>query len=195
MLMQEIKDIKNLLDRLTQNDAQAFRQIFRAYSDKVYSFSLRLTRSQIAAEETVQEVFMKIWINRATLGGIENFQAYLYTITRNLVFNSLKRLSIEAQVKATLQKELDEKHFDTEETIIHRDYQQLLNRAISHLPPQQRLVYSLCHQQGLRYEEVAQQLKISRLTVKTHMQQALKTIKAQFAQIIRISTLLVSLYF
>jgi RNA polymerase sigma-70 factor (ECF subfamily) len=194
MRMQEIKDIKHLLDRLTKNDAQAFRQIFRAYSDRVYSFSLKLTRSQIAAEETVQEVFMKLWVNRASLAGIENFQAYLYTITRNLVFNSLKRSAIEAQVKATLMQELDKKHSDTEETVIHRDYQQLLNRAISHLPPQQRLVYSLCHQQGLRYEEVAQQLNISRLTVKTHMQQALRTIKSQFAHIIRVSFLFISLY-
>jgi RNA polymerase sigma-70 factor (ECF subfamily) len=38
-------------------------------------------------------------------------------------------------------------------------------------------VYSLCHQQGLKYEEVAYQLNISRLTVKTHMQQALRTIR------------------
>jgi RNA polymerase sigma-70 factor (family 1) len=193
--MQEIKDIRDLLSRLSKNDEHAFRLIFHAFSDRVYSFSLRLTRSQETAEEMVQEVFLKIWINRASLAGVENFNGYLYTITRNLSFNALKRISIEEKAKTTLQRELADKHSDTEETVIHRDYQQLLNRAISHLPPQQRLVYSLCHQEGLRYEEVAQRLKISRLTVKTHMQQALRTLKAQFAHVVRMGMVFVSLFF
>lgn len=191
--MQELKDIKNLLDRLSKNDEHAFRLIFHAFSDRVYSFSFRLTRSQETAEEMVQEVFLKIWINRASLVAVDNFNGYLYTITRNLAFNTLKRLSIEEKAKHTLQREFADKHSDTEETVIHRDYQQLLNRAISHLPPQQRLVYSLCHQEGLRYEEVAQRLKISRLTVKTHMQQALRTLKSQFAQVLRMGMILLSI--
>jgi RNA polymerase sigma-70 factor (family 1) len=187
--MPEIKDIKGLLDQLSKNDEHAFRLIFHAFSDRVYSFSFRLTRSQETAEEMVQEVFLKIWINRGSLAGIENFNAYLYTMTRNLAFNTLKRMAIEEKAKTTLQRELTDKHFDTEETVIHRDYQQLLHRAISHLPPQQRLVYSLCHQEGLRYEEVAQRLNISRLTVKTHMQQALRTLKSQFAHFARMGVL------
>lgn len=193
--MQEVKDIKNLLNRLSKNDEHAFRLIFHAFSDRVYSFSFRLTRSQETAEEMVQEVFLKIWINRESLVSIDNFNGYLYTVTRNLAFNTLKRLSIEEKAKHTLQREFADKHSDTEETVIHRDYQQLLNRAISHLPPQQRLVYSLCHQEGLRYEEVAQRLKISRLTVKTHMQQALRTLKSQFAHVLRVGVILLSIFF
>jgi RNA polymerase sigma-70 factor (family 1) len=193
--MQEIKDIRNLLSRLSKNDEHAFRLIFHAFSGKVYSFSLRLTRSQETAEEMVQDVFLKIWVNRASLADIENFNGYLYTITRNLAFNTLKRMSVEEKAKTTLQRELTDKHFDTEETVIHRDYQQLLNRAISHLPPQQRLVYSLCHQEGLRYEEVAQRLKISRLTVKTHMQQALRTLKSQFAHVVKLGVVFFSIVF
>lgn len=191
--MQEVRDIKNLLDRLSKNDEHAFRLIFHAFSDKVYSFSFRLTRSQETAEEMVQEVFLKVWINRASLAAVDNFNGYLYTVTRNLAFNILKRLSIEEKAKHTLQREFADKHSDTEETVIHRDYQQLLNRAISHLPPQQRVVYSLCHQEGLRYEEVAQRLKISRLTVKTHMQQALRTLKSQFAHVLRVGIVFLSL--
>jgi RNA polymerase sigma-70 factor (family 1) len=193
--MQEVRDIKNLLDRLSKNDEHAFRLIFHAFSDRVFSFSFRLTRSQETAEEMVQEVFLKIWINRASLVDVSNFNGYLYTITRNLAFNTLKRISIEEKAKTTLQREFADKHSDTEETVIHRDYQQLLNRAISHLPPQQRLVYSLCHQEGLRYEEVAQRLKISRLTVKTHMQQALRTLKSQFASVLRAGVVLISIIF
>ncbi|MFZ6009554.1 MAG: RNA polymerase sigma-70 factor [Bacteroidota bacterium] len=181
--MKETKDIKTLLDQLSRNSAPAFREIFHIHSDQVYAFALRLTKSHSIAEEMVQEVFMKIWINRTSASTIENFNAYLFVITRNLVFNALKRQALEEKAKIVLSQELEKKHHDTEETVIRRDYERLLQETVNHLPPQQRLVYSLCHQEGLRYDEVAQRLKISRLTVKTHMQQALKTIKAQFANL------------
>jgi len=182
--MKETKDIKNLLDQLSKNDEHAFRQLFHLFSDKVYSFSLSLTRSHLSAEEMVQEVFLKIWINRKSMHEVENFSSYLFIMTKNLVLNSLKRKALEEKAKITLTRELDNKHYDTEETVIHDDYERLLNEAINHLPHRQRLVYSMCQQEGLHYDEVAERLKISRLTVKTHMQQALKTIKTQFARLI-----------
>jgi RNA polymerase sigma-70 factor (ECF subfamily) len=78
-----------------------------------------------------------------------------------------------------MEKEQARPGSEMQETIfLSDDHQQILNRALDQLPPQQKLVYSLCHQQGLKYEEVAFQLKISRLTVKTHMQQALRAIRS-----------------
>jgi RNA polymerase sigma-70 factor (ECF subfamily) len=123
---------------------------------------------------------MKLWINRESVNTIEQFSAYLFTITRNHTFNLLKKVAIEATAKNYLSKELSEAHRDTEETILYHESQRILNEAVRNLPPQQKLVYSLCHNEGLKYEEVAQRLNISRLTVKTHMQQALRTIKAHF---------------
>ncbi len=193
--MKEGKDIKELLQKLSENDETAFRQIFYLFSDKVYSFSLRLTRSRGTAEEMVQEVFLKIWIGRASLGVIDNFGSYLFIITKNLALNALKRKVIEEKAKAAFINESPRTSCETEEAVIYDDYEQLLNNTINHLPPQQRLIYSMCRQEGLQYEEVAQRLKISRFTVKTHMQQALKTIKVQFTHIIRISVLFIPLGF
>jgi RNA polymerase sigma-70 factor (family 1) len=183
--MQELKDIRYLLNELSSHNEMAFRRIFDAFSGQVYSFSLRLTRSKENAEEIVQEVFLKIWINRELLSTIDNFPAYLYTLTRNLALNNLKRIAVEKRTHAMLQHEMQSKDNVTEQTVIHHDYEQFLSKAINHLPPQQRLVYSLCHQEGLRYDEVAQRLKISKLTVKTHMQHALRSIKSQFTHILK----------
>lgn len=191
--MKETKDIKNLLDQLSKNDEQAFRQLFHLYSNRVYSFVLRLTRSRVIAEEMVQEVFLKIWINRSSVSAIDNFSSYLFIVTKNLALNVLKRRSMEEKAKVILGRELVRKHDDTEETVIYRDYEQFLKETIDHLPPQQRLVYSMCRQEGLQYEEVAHRLKISPLTVKTHMHQALKTIKTQFSRIIQVGLIFVSL--
>lgn len=181
MLKPDQKDDRYLLDRIAVGDQHAFREIFNSWSGKVFGFALKLTHSKSLSEEIVQDVFMKIWINRESLEAIQSFPAYLFTLTRNHTFNNLKRIAIEEAARIKLGKKLTESNYDTEETINFRESERLLNQAISKLPPQQRLVYSLCQQEGLKYEEVAQRLNISRLTVKTHMQQALRSIKNHFS--------------
>jgi RNA polymerase sigma-70 factor (family 1) len=193
--MKESKDIRSLLHQLSKNDETAFRKLFHLFSDQVYSFSFKLTRSRISAEEMVQEVFMKIWVGRNKLHNIDNFSSYLFIVTRNLVLNSLKRKALEDKAKASFMIERERLHSNTEETVIQNDYERILNDTINHLPPQQRLIYSMCHQEGLQYDEVAERLKISRLTVKTHMHQALKTIKAQFSNLIQMIILALSTAF
>jgi RNA polymerase sigma-70 factor (family 1) len=193
--LKDPKDIHHLLERLSESNEAAFRELFHLFSDRVYSFSFKLTRSHTTAEEMVQEVFLKIWMNRRAANGIENFPGYLFITTKNLVLNAVKRKAIEEKAKALFVREAEHANHQTEETVIYRDYEQLLRNTINHLPPQQRLVYSMCHQEGLQYEEVAQRLKISKLTVKTHMkthmQQALKTIKGRFGNIIRLGLFLI----
>jgi RNA polymerase sigma-70 factor (ECF subfamily) len=171
----------HLLESLAAGDQNAFREIFHAYSPRIYGFALKLTRSQTLAEEIVQDIFMKIWVGRESLSAIDNLQAYLYTLSKNHAFNILKRISLEEIAKAKISKDLKEVHHETEETIDFHESEEILNQVINRLPPQQKLVYSLCHQEGLKYEEVALRLNISRLTVKTHMQQALRTIKLHFS--------------
>src|SRR5688572_40164 len=137
--MQEIKDLKSLLHKTSIHDKGAFGKIFQSFSGMVYSFSYKLTRSDYLAEEIVQEVFLKVWMHRESLPQIDNFSAYLFTITKNLAFNILKHNLIEEKAKTILSGERTDSHV-TEETVIYQDYQQLLNKAINHLPPQQKLV-------------------------------------------------------
>jgi RNA polymerase sigma-70 factor (family 1) len=177
--------LKYLLLNIAAGDEKAFRQIFDLYSSKIFLFALKLTHSKSTAEEIVQEIFMKIWDNREKLSSVEFFPSYLHTITRNHAFNVLKRLAIEANANARLVAQLPVHHTETEDAIIGSDYETLLGRIVENLPPQQRKVYGLCHQEGLKYEEAAERLNISRLTVKTHMQSALRTIKSQFGHIIQ----------
>jgi RNA polymerase sigma-70 factor (family 1) len=185
--------LKYLLLNIAAGDAKAFRQIFDCYSPKIFHFALKLTHSRAMAEEIVQEIFMKVWNNREKLSEIEFFPSYLYTITKNYSFNVLKRIAIEASANAKLVARLPLHHSETEERIICTDYENLLGRIVDNLPPQQKKVYSLCHQEGLKYEEAAERLNISRLTVKTHMQSALRTIKSQFGHIIQYCMLCIAL--
>lgn len=169
---------------VSQGDAGAFKALFECFSPKVYGYALKITHCELTAEELVQDVFLKIWLNRRSLGAVEHFPAYLFTITRNAAFNILKRLAIEQEAKAEFAKQSSQRQTNPEEAAIYGDYQHILAKAIDRLSPQQKSVYSLCHGEGLKYEEAAQKLHISRLTVKTHMQQALRAIRAHIREVV-----------
>ncbi|RQO74800.1 RNA polymerase sigma-70 factor [Pedobacter sp. KBW06] len=170
-------DEKMLLQRVSAGDARAFSTVFHRYQAKVYAYAFRIVKAESIAEEIVQEVFVKIWSLGETLTEIENFDGFLRTVTRNHTLKVLRRMALEFKTSKMSSSSYREDHNDTEEYIIFKDSEKILNEGIEKLPAQQKLVYCLCHQEGLKYEEVADRLNISKLTVKTHMQHALRFLR------------------
>jgi len=165
---------------VAQGDEKAFATLFYHYKDKLYSYALRLTGEEELAEEMVQDAFMKIWLSREGLKKIESLDAYLFTVIRNKSYNAIKRRAHEAVILKELSFSLTELQNTTEETVIVNNYRNLLQKVVDTLPPQQKLIYDLSRTQGLKHEEIAQQLKISKNTVKVHLVKALYTIREAF---------------
>jgi|EP01037_Dinobryon_pediforme_P014788 RNA polymerase sigma-70 factor (ECF subfamily) len=172
-----------LLEQISSGDQKAFAVVFEYYYSFIYSFALKLTKSQPTAEEIVQEIFLKIWIGRSQLNEVENLGAYLNRITRNHTYNVLKRISHEVLIGSEISRQTTEASNDTENEIYFKDANQSLNRAIERLTPQQKVVYTLCHKEGLKYNEVADRLNISTSTVHSHMKQALQSIRSYFLRL------------
>lgn len=172
---------KELLIRVSTGNEKAFTQLFHQYSPKVYSYALKLVKSENLAEEIVQEVFVKIWNLGFRLVEIENLDAFLRVTTRNHTLKLLRRMALEIKTSKMMADGYDDSHNETEEYIIFKESAQILVQAIDKLPPQQKIVYQLCHQEGLKYEEAAERLNLSKLTVKTHMQHALRFLRGYIA--------------
>lgn len=171
-------DEKDLLVKMAGGGQQAFRIIYDKYSNGVYNYALQLLHSKAEAEEMTQEVFLKLWLLGNSVSEISNLEAYLYTVTKHRSLNVLRRMILEGKVEKALGKAWREDNNNTEEEILMNDVRNVLNTAIELLPPQQKQVYILCQQQGLKYDEAAEHLNLSTLTVKTHMQRALKSVRA-----------------
>lgn len=173
---------RELLEKIASGDQLAFTALFTHHQTMVYDYSLRLTRSKTQAQEIVQKIFIKIWVNRATLTAIENFAAYLNRATRNESYSALRIIA----AKTLREVELTELGItcgsDASHRVLYNESALILKSAVDNLPPQRKLVYQLCHEQGLKYDEVADQLKISSGTVHKHMKMALKTIRENFSQ-------------
>ena len=168
---------KELLLRISEGDESAFGTLFNAWRDKLYFFLLRITGSPETAEDVLQDTFVKLWVNRATLTEINNFSGYLYQMTRNQAITGFHRLSLQTLMLADLRRETLSTSLPADEALLQKQLQETLSKAIDSLPNQQKLVYTLVRVEGLRYEEVAQQLHISISTVKNHMSRALETVR------------------
>ncbi|CAL1516832.1 RNA polymerase sigma-70 factor [Chitinophaga sp. MM2321] len=167
-----------LIHLISQGDENAFAKLFEHYRDKIYSIALKLTRSNTLAEEIVEDVFLKIWLKRSSLGEIQNFRAYLFTITRNDVYKILKQISKNYKIALLTDNNPSLAHNDTEDYIMEKEYSSLLQRAIDRLPKQQKQVYQLMKEQGLKREEAADFLHLQPETVKFHLAQAMKNIRS-----------------
>jgi len=177
--MQPVTNVHELLLKIAQGDESAFKVLFHSWRDKLYFFILRITHSSEMAEDMLQDTFMKIWTNRATLPSIHHFDAYIYQMSRNQAISGMKRMAQETLILSELKKAPEPAE---EDSVAHRELNREFQAILHKLPTQQRLVYTLTHLQGLKHEEVAQQLKISSSTVKNHMTRALYTIRQQLLQ-------------
>lgn len=177
MNSESIHTEKELLLLAAQGSEPAFTLLFNRYKHKLYSYLLSLTTSPQIAEDIIQDTFLKLWKDRAGLEAIDHLGAYLFTMTRNLAINALKRIARETAILATLQPQQNNLVATAPDNLSLKEVEQLLHQTIQSLPPQQKLIYTLSREQGLKHEDIAHQLHLSSSTVRNHIVQALRTIR------------------
>lgn len=124
---------------------------------------------------------MKIWVGREKLPEINCFSAYLNTITRNHIYNALRKLAGEELLLEKLLSPQSAAYRPDAaiENMSLRELQDALQKVMATLTPQQKKVFELSRMEGLKHEEIALRLNISRETVKKHVSEALRIIRAQ----------------
>jgi RNA polymerase sigma-70 factor (family 1) len=188
-------DEKELLLQVAGGSEQAFRQLFMRYHQWLISHVFRLTGSMAQAEEVTQDVFLKLWMNREVLAGINNFKPYLFVLSRNHAVNVLKATIKERLRRQEWEKEHAPEPLNNEEEPTVTRYT-LLDEAIDQLPEQQRKVYLLSRYEQLTYSEISSKMNISRETVKKYIQIAVKSIISFMKKkIAELELLLVFLFF
>lgn len=170
---------EKLLALVTRSDELAFEHLFRRYQDHVYGMAYKFTQNITTAEEIVQEVFMSIWLMRSEASRIGSFKAYITTATRNQVYKHLREEA--KKILAASSNDLVAVGNDVETHLLEKEYGQLLKNAVERLPTQQQKVYILVKENGLKRDEVAHIMNVAPDTIKFHLAQAMKSIRAYCA--------------
>ena len=170
-------DERDLLQRVAGGDAASFRILFNRYARHIYGLTLRFTKDPQQAEDLTQEVFTRIWMNRASLTEVLHFRPFLNTITRNLVRDFLKKKTISTHNEPALLHAIGDAAPGPQEKIDAKELQGALNEAISQLSPQLKTAFTLSRVEGLTHQQIATHMNISVLTSKNHLVRALASIR------------------
>ena len=172
----------NLVSLLKKGNILAFDAIYERYGKRLYGFVLRYIKQESDAEEIVQEVFLKIWESRDKIDTYASFDSFLFTIAYNTTISLLRKRINEKKYLDQLQYR--QQIVDSEEITneIHfKEINEQLTLLLDQLTPRQREIFRLSREQGLTHEEIAQNLNISRNTVKNHLVTALAFLKSRIS--------------
>jgi len=186
-------DDRDLLLQLAAGNERAFDTLYHRYNKKVYTFALRILRSEVLAEEVMQETLLKLWLLGQRTANITSLNGYMRTTARNASLNLLRRQEIERRAEITLSADWQEEYRDTEERVLLNDAKRILEEAVLLLPPKQQQAFRLCHQQGLKHEEAAAAMSIAPQTVAVHVKLALRFVRAYVKEATDVLALLVIL--
>lgn len=167
-----------LIESISNDDRQAFAELYGRYHQGIYNFLLTITRIPELAEDIMQDVFVKIWESRSDINIQSSTSAYLYRIGRNRAIDFMRRASLEQNI----QDEIKHRVASGIDKLTQNDYEwqhykQLYNQALESLPPQRRKAFMLVRQEGRSYEEAAEIMGISRNTLKQHLVLAVQSIR------------------
>lgn len=168
---------KELLEHVADGDQQAFAVIFNKYWPTVYSAALVIAKSPVLAEDISQEVFTRLWEAKEKARHIENVKAFLFITARNLIINRLSRQKVEDAYRTYQLHHSAGGSVGEEERLDYQQLEQRLRSAIRRLPPKQQRAFLLSREQGLTYDQIAQQMQISKDTVKEHIIKALASLR------------------
>lgn len=169
-------DTLNLWKCICNNDDEkAFELFFHVLNNSLIKFCILYVNQREIAEEIVGDVFVKCWLNRKNLTEIQNPETYLFVAVKNQSLNHIKKYSNIhlVQIEETNSVEFvntynPQKEIESKELIFRMD------KAISTLPQQCRIVFRLIKEDGMKYKEVAEILSISPRTVQTQLFRAIK---------------------
>ena len=176
---------RELFHRLLEGDEWAFSQIFYLYKDKLYGFLFNIVKSQTQAEDLVQDVFVKIWLNRKQLSEVESIGSFVFKMAHNHAIDFLRKYSKESYntFPHDLQHLFIADEADVFNDIVNDELRKRINEAILRLPPQQQKVYVLRKEQGYKHDEIAKELNLSVSTIRNHLMRAMTNLRKDLAAV------------
>jgi len=174
---------REIIEACQRGDYDAFRALFEAHKDRVYSIALRYSGDRSAAMDIAQDTFLKL------LGSIQNFRAdasfesWLFRIVVNACLDhkrSGRRLmpfldSLLDAVKAPAESALHR--------LLRAERELSVQAVVAKLPPEQRVVVVLRYTEGLSYEEIAEIAGCSVGTVASRLNRAHKALERRLSHL------------
>lgn len=180
-----------LFRRMKQGDRAAFTSIYERYNKMLYLLASRYLQNSSMAEDAVQQVFTRLWEFHSEIYVGLNVRNYLFTMMKNYILNTIRNEN--NAIEKNYQIAYSEPFYEDTliEKIEEKELKGILNRAISQLPEQKRMICLMKMEGKLTNQEIAQKFNLSANTVKTHYFQTIKMLRSILCNMLTIVTALI----
>jgi len=165
-------ETKTFTDKLPKGDIDAFKVFFENFYPTLCLFANRYLNDEEASLDMVQDAFIFLWSKEIDFPSQDSAKSYLYKYVKNRSLNYLRDKKLRDRLKIEIMA--SETYF--RDNIIEEETYHIIHRAIYLLPPQSQRVI-LLSMDGLKNNDIAEQLGISVNTVKTIKMRAFRTMR------------------
>jgi len=184
---EDAEDVR-LMRLVSGGDTSAFEQLIERHQSLVAGTVARMLGSSSEVEDIAQQVFIRVWKSARRYVPRAKFTTWLLKITRNLVFNELRRAKRHAHVP--LQTEpgaeefplKDETNPTPDASLLESELQRMIEEAITELPESQRMALILRRYEQLSYEQIADILDLSVPAVKSVLFRARTELRSRLSK-------------
>ncbi len=179
-----------LMIRFQRGERAAFTQLVRRHQTGLYNFALRQLRIASLAEDVVQEAFVRVVQNALEFKHEARFSTWVYTITRNLCIDQLRKRALRKHPSLdeskrgedgdgpTLGEQTADSRANVERQVTGTELKERIAAAVEELPDDQREVFLLRELSNLPFKEIAEITGVPENTVKSRMRYALERLQA-----------------
>lgn len=178
---------RELVEQALAGDAVAFEALLARYRVQIRRHLLRYTHDDVAAQDLLQEAFLRVWTRGDQWDGRGTFRAWLYRIATNLALNHLRTVRRRRETPLETEEEvemdegdlvpawmIDDTALGPQAALEQAEERQQVRRLVAALPDEKRAVFRLVHEMEMTIHDAAVQLEIPEGTVKSRLHYARK---------------------
>jgi len=184
-----IDKTEEIIRRLKNEDKLAVDELFSHYYARLYHFSKSILKVETGIDDILQDVFVKIWLNRQKIGNAETFNAYVFTITKNEVLNLIRSNLRDNTFRDELFMQAVAQEYQTQNPLEFDEIKTAIDKIVASLPEKRQQVFILSRTDGLSNKEIAQKLNIAEKTVEDHITHSIRHLKSSLKEMGIISLL------
>lgn len=165
----------DILKRLREGDHESFKKVYLHWRRPIFKFVFNLTGSEVEADDITQDIFITLWNYKEKIDPDKNIRSFLFLVARRAAYNSHRTRKLRDKYAGSVFDDAD--YLTSYEIIVEKEAEMIKEALLKRMPPQQRKIFEMAHDEGLSSEEIAHRLGLKRETVYNQLSIARKKIR------------------
>ncbi len=182
-----------LIQGLTDRNKIVFDFVFHYYYSGLCAFCEHLTKNHDTAEDIVQELFINLWVKHHQIRINTSLKSYLFTSVKNRSLDFLKKEQMKVRKITKIAEESEPDENLSSLWFAEAELRVIVERSLQKLPPRCREVFELSRMKGMKNQDIAEKLHLSKRTVELQVSNALKLLRTEMAAFLPLHVLMMLL--